>query len=89
MLYFKYQLVYYARASGREIVKDYIHSFLEDERSEIFRSIVLLREKEGKPVAPQAKHIFKKIWELRIKYMNHHHRIFYFIKYYIDYLSSL
>ena len=28
---------------------------------------------------PYAKHIYQKIWELRIKYMNRQHRILYFI----------
>ena len=79
MLYLKYQLVYYKRSSGREPVKDYLYELKEDERIEIRQLFRLLLEKEGRLVPPQAKHIFKKIWELRIQYLNRYHRIFYFI----------
>jgi phage-related protein len=79
MLYSDYKAFYYKRASGREPVKDYIHFFNEDERSEILQSIILLVGREGRLLPPHTKHIVKKIWELRIQYMNHQHRIFYFI----------
>lgn len=79
MLYSNYTAIYYKRSSGREPVKDYMHLFREEERVEIFNSIVVLVEKEGRLLAPHSKHIFKKIWELRIQFLNHHHRILYFI----------
>ncbi len=79
MLYSSYQIVYYTKSSGRAPVKEYIYLFEKLEREEIHKNIEFLLQKEGRLFAPQVKHIYKKIWELRIKYVNHQHRILYFI----------
>ena len=79
MLYFDYEVVYYMRASGRVPVKDYVRDFDRDEREEIHASIKFLLKHEGKLLPPCVKHIYQKIWGLRIKYLHHHHRILYFI----------
>lgn len=38
-----------------------------------------MQEKEGKLDEPYSKHIRGKIWELRVDFARHRHRIFYFI----------
>jgi len=79
MLYLNYEVVYYLLPSGRIPVKEYLCDFNTDERAEIKRSFDFLSLKEGRLPAPYSKHVSKKIWELRIKYLNHRHRILYFI----------
>ena len=79
MLYSEYQVIYYVRSSGRCPVKEYLSLFHPEETIEIRKTIHLLSKKEGRLLAPHAKHIFQKIWELRVQYMNHRHRILYFI----------
>jgi len=79
MLYSNYQVLYYVRASGRSPVKEYLAIFPIEEVVEIEESIILLCKNEGRLLAPHSKHIYKKIWELRIQCMNHRHRILYFI----------
>jgi phage-related protein len=79
MLYFGYQIIFYVTRARRIPVIEYLDHFAEYERAEIEKSFIFLKKKEGRLPAPYSKHLFKKLWELRIKYLNHHHRILYFI----------
>lgn len=79
MLYLDYEVVYYVTSSGKEPVIDYIKLQSKGEQIEILQSVHYLKKNNGRLLAPYTKHIFKKIWELRVKYTNRHHRIFYFI----------
>lgn len=79
MLYFDYRVVYYVRSSGRMPVKDFLNSLSKDDQEEIYQSINFLWKRQGRLPPPYTKHIYKKIWELRIKHKNRQHRIFYFL----------
>lgn len=79
MLYLNYELVFYKTHSGKEPAKEYMDFQSPDEQSEILQAANYLKKKEGRLLAPYTKHVFKKLWELRVKYMNRHHRIFYFL----------
>lgn len=78
MLYFEYQLVYYKNYRETPVL-DYLSALPDRERAKIKSYIDLLIQNKGRLLAPYAKHIYKKIWELRIKYDKKQHRIFYFV----------
>jgi phage-related protein len=60
-------------------VLDYLSDLDNNERAEIKRFIRFLQVNNGKLLMPYSRYISKKIWELRVKYINHHHRILYFL----------
>ncbi|MBI5413133.1 type II toxin-antitoxin system RelE/ParE family toxin [Candidatus Peregrinibacteria bacterium] len=80
MLYSEYQVIYYSRTGSlKSPTKDYIYALSFKEKRKIFSYIDMICERDGKLPVPFAKHIYEKLWELRIRYGNRRHRILYFI----------
>lgn len=80
MLYSGYQAIYYSRSGSlRSPTKDYLDAMVPKEKRKIYGYITLLCESEGKLPVPFTKHLYEKLWELRIRYGNRRHRILYFI----------
>lgn len=79
MLYSDYEIVFYVKLSGRNPVLDYLNNLPREENVIVNNHINLLLKNSGILFPPYAKHIYKKIWELRPQHQNYRHRIFYFI----------
>lgn len=66
-----------------ELYKEYVEDFLDTlnkrETAKVLRNIKLFQEFGFDLPSQYLKQIDGKLWELRIKFSNNHHRIFYFI----------
>ncbi len=73
-----YRVTYYKNShTGKEPVHKYIHNLRPKEQYKIFKHLELLRVNDGKLPIPYCKHIEGKIWELRVQFSPHKHRIMY------------
>ena len=80
MLYFKYRVSYYSkRGSLKSPVEDYVNKLGTKEKRKIKAYVKALCEREGRLPMPFSRHIYEKIWKLRIRYGHGHHRILYFV----------
>lgn len=80
MLYSNYEIIYYTKSgSFKSHIKEYIVALSSKERAKLHSYIDLLWKRDGKLAEPYAKHMYQKIWELRVKFGNRNHRFLYFL----------
>jgi len=64
---------------GNVPVQEYINSLPLKEKAKVRKYIIFLGQEQGYLREPFCKHIKDEIWELRVDFARHKHRIFYFI----------
>ncbi len=75
-----YKAYYYLKSSGRAPLAEYLKGLKEKQAvSDIIFAIVRLREEKCQLPPPFIKHVWKKVYELRLQHQRSQYRIFYFI----------
>jgi len=74
-----WDIEYYELATGKCPVEEFIDSLDAKSRAKVARTLDLLEEFGTNLGMPYARHIDKKLWELRIRHSGNQYRIIYFL----------
>jgi len=74
-----YHLYYCQDVKGEIPALNYIDNLAKKDRAKVKKYIDFLQQNKGRLNEPFCRHIKGEIWELRVDFARHRHRIFYFI----------